>query len=117
VDFLLGSVLVSDKVAEDKGYQLDSLVLVKRAKGVPDAAARAAVAPILQQFPAAELQSQEGFKKQVASQIDSALIFVVILLLLAVFIALIGIVHTLALSIFERTRERLLRLGGGVGHG
>jgi putative ABC transport system permease protein len=162
VDFLPGSVLVSDRVADEKGYQigqrirmafprtgeqqmeivgtyhddalfsngyiitlddfsenagddLDSLVLAKRAKGVSDVAARAAVAPILQQFPAAELQSQEEFKKQVASQIDGLLLFVVILLLLAVFIALIGIVNTLALSIFERTRELgLLRAVGMV---
>ena len=162
VDFLPGAVLVSDKVAADKGYQLgqrikmvfprtgeqlmeivatyhddalfsngyiitlddfgenagddlDSLVLVKRAKGVTDATARAAVAPILQQFPAAELQSQEDFKKQVASQIDGLLLFVVILLLLAVFIALIGIVNTLALSIFERTRELGLLRAVGMG--
>lgn len=159
-DFVPGTLLVSDRVAEDKGWQigqrikmvfprtgeqlmeivgvyhddalfssgyivtlddfganagddLDSLVLVKRAKGVTDAAARAAVAPILAEYPAAELQDQAAFKKQVASQIDGLLIFVVILLMLAVFIALIGIVNTLALSIFERTRELgLLRAVG-----
>lgn len=159
-DFLPGTMLVSDRVAEDEGYQLgqrlkmdfprtgeqlmeivgtyhddalfsngyiitlddfgenagddlDSLVLVKRAKGVADVAARAAVAPILAEYPAAELQSQEEFKKQVASQIDGLLLFVVVLLLLAVVIALIGIVNTLALSIFERTRELgLLRAVG-----
>ena len=58
---------------------------------------------------------QAEYKKQVAGQIDKALIFVVILLLLAVVIALIGIVNTLALSIFERTRELgLLRAVGMV---
>jgi putative ABC transport system permease protein len=161
-DFVPGTMLVSDRVAKDKGWQigqritmsfprtgdqameivalyhddalfnsgyiitlddyganaaddLDSLVLVKRAKGVTDAAARAAVAPILAQYPSVELQDQAEYKKQVAGQIDKALIFVVILLLLAVVIALIGIVNTLALSIFERTRELgLLRAVGMV---
>ncbi|HKN91019.1 MAG TPA: ABC transporter permease [Acidimicrobiia bacterium] len=159
-DFVPGTMLVSDRVAEEKGWQvgqritmvfprtgeqhleivavyhddalfnkgyiitlddfganaaddLDSLVLAKRAKGVTDQAARAAVAPILAQYPSVELQDQAQYKKQVAGQIDKALIFVVILLLLAVVIALIGIVNTLALSIFERTRELgLLRAVG-----
>ena len=159
-DFVPGTMLVSDRVAKDKGWQigqrikltfprtgdqmmeivavyhddalfnsgyiitlddyganaaddLDSLVLAKRAKGVTDAAARAAVAPILAQYPSVELQDQAQYKEQVAGQIDKALVFVVILLLLAVVIALIGIVNTLALSIFERTRELgLLRAVG-----
>jgi putative ABC transport system permease protein len=159
-DFVPGTLLVSDKVAKDKGWQvgqrikltfprtgdqqmeivavyhddalfnsgyiitlddfganaaddLDSLVLAKRATGVTDEAARAAVAPILAQYPSVQLQDQAQFKKQVAGQIDKALVFVVILLMLAVVIALIGIVNTLALSIFERTRELgLLRAVG-----
>jgi putative ABC transport system permease protein len=161
-DFVPGTMLVSDKVAEDKHWQLgqpvtltfprtgnqsmkivavyhdaalfnsgyiitlddyganaaddlDSLVLAKRAKGVTDAAARAAVAPILAEYPSVEVQDQAQFRDQVAGQIDKALVFVVILLMLAVFIALIGIVNTLALSIFERTRELgLLRAVGMV---
>jgi putative ABC transport system permease protein len=113
--FSNGYIVTLDDFSQNAADDLDSLVLAKRATGVTDAAARAAVAPILQQFPAATLQSQEEFKKQVASQIDGLLLFVVILLLLAVFIALIGIVNTLALSIFERTRELgLLRAVGMV---
>ena len=161
-DFVPGTMLVSDRVAQDKGWQvgqrikltfprtgdqdmeivgvyhddalfnsgyiitlddfganaaddLDSLVLAKRAPGVTDQAARAAVAPILARYPSVELQDQAQYKKQVAGQIDKALVFVVILLLLAVVIALIGIVNTLALSIFERTRELgLLRAVGMI---
>jgi putative ABC transport system permease protein len=161
-DFVPGTMLVSDRVAEDKGWQvgqrinvtfprtgdqameivavyhddalfnggyiitlddfgananddLDSLVLAKRAPGVTDAAARAAVAPVVAEYPSVEIQDQAQFKDQMAGQIDKALVFVVILLLLAVIIALIGIVNTLALSIFERTRELgLLRAVGMV---
>ncbi len=45
------------------------------------------------------------FKAQQASQVNTVLVLVYVLLALAVFIALLGIMNTLALSIFERTRE------------
>jgi putative ABC transport system permease protein len=111
--FNSGYIITLDDYGANAADDLDSLVLAKRAKGVTDAAARAAVAPVLAQYPSVEMQDQAQFKDQVAGQIDKALVFVVILLLLAVFIALIGIVNTLALSIFERTRELgLLRAVG-----
>ena len=111
--FNSGYIITLDDFGANAGDDLDSLVLAKRAKGVTDQAARAAVAPILAEYPSVELQDQAAYKKQVAGQIDKVLVFVVILLLLAVLIALIGIVNTLALSIFERTRELgLLRAVG-----
>ncbi len=111
--FSNGYIITLDDFGANAADDLDSLVLAKRAKGVTDAAARAAVAPVLAQYPSVEMQDQAQFKAQVAGQIDKALVFVIILLMLAVFIALIGIVNTLALSIFERTRELgLLRAVG-----
>ena len=111
--FNSGYIITLDDYGANAADDLDSLVLAKRAKGVSDQAARAAVAPILADYPSVELQDQAAYKKQVAGQIDKLLLFVVILLLLAVLIALIGIVNTLALSIFERTRELgLLRAVG-----
>jgi len=50
--------------------------------------------PILVGYPSVELQDQAAYKKQVAGQIDKLLVFVIVLLLLAVVIALIGIVNT-----------------------
>ena len=56
---------------------------------------------------------REGFKESKASDIDLILNLIYALLALAILIALMGITNTLALSIFERTRELgLLRAVG-----
>ena len=48
---------------------------------------------------------QKGFEQEIGGVVDQLLAFVTVMLLLAVVIALLGIVNTLALSVFERTRE------------
>ena len=57
--------------------------------------------------------TQDEFKGSVADQIDQMLNLVYVLLVMALVIALFGIANTLALSVFERTREfGLLRAVG-----
>lgn len=63
--------------------------------------------------PTAQVQTNDGFKKNAASQMNTFLNIVYAMLALAVIIAIIGIVNTLGLSILERTRELgLLRAVG-----
>ena len=84
----------------------DSQVLVKKAPGVTTAAALAAVKKLSAQYAVgATVQDQAAYKADQTKTINQLLALVYVLLALAIVIALLGIANTLALSIFERTRE------------
>lgn len=88
-------------------------VAAKRSEDVPAAEADAAFAAIGNDYPNLSFDSSATFRENLASQIDGFLNVLTALLGLAIFIALIGIANTLALSVFERTREiGLLRAVG-----
>ncbi len=95
------------------GTRLDSGGLVVLDKGADPAAVQQAIATALVNHPDAQVLTLNGFKAQADSLVDNLLIFVSVMLLLAIVIAFLGIVNTLALSVFERTRELgLLRAVG-----
>ena len=85
--------------------QYDQRIFVKKAAGVPLADARAAVDRVAQTYPGADVFDQDEFKAEQGRSVDQLLALVYALLALAIVIALLGIGNTLALSIFERTRE------------
>ena len=111
---LLGQYTVSTETYDENfSEQLDFVVLAKAAPGVSPAAARAAVDRVAEDFPNVEVRDQVEFKAEQKRQINQALGLVTALLVLAIIIAFLGIVNTLALSVFERTRELgLLRAVG-----
>ena len=74
-----------------------------------------AIKAVAAAYPSAKVLDKHGFLKEMNSQIDTTLGMFYAMLMLAVVIALLGIANTLALSIFERTRELGLLRAIGMG--
>ena len=95
------------------GPQLVTSALVSCRAGADQDEVQDAITAALADHPDAKVLDQDEFEAEASGIIDGLLTFVTVMLLLAVIIALLGIVNTLALSVFERTRELgLLRAVG-----
>ena len=110
-DYLIALETYEDVFPE----QLDSVVLIKGAEGVPTDDVERAVNQAVGSFSSIEVQDQAEFREQQAGFINQLLGLVTALLAMAILIALFGIVNTLGLSIFERTRELGLLRAIGMG--
>jgi putative ABC transport system permease protein len=99
-----------DELAEQKRV---SSVLVKTEPGQSVAGVQRRVAQALAAFPEARARSQQELKDENGDQVNQILSLFYALLAMSVIISAFGIVNTLTLSIFERTRELgLLRAVG-----
>ncbi|WP_433658676.1 ABC transporter permease [Nocardia sp. CA-128927] len=105
---LLGALVVSPVVYKEVvpvGFQSNVVVLVTAKPGANLTEMRSDLEKAVEPFPVVQVQDREEFKGAQGKQINTLLAILYGLLALAVVIAILGIVNTLALSVVERRRE------------
>jgi putative ABC transport system permease protein len=100
-----GEVTMSSATFDRSYQQPQNLFTFVRMRGGVTAANTQALAASLKEFPNAKAVTRDQFKKDQISGINSILNVLYVLLALSVVVSLFGIVNTLVLTVFERTRE------------
>ena len=107
------SLVTPDTFVKGGLAPLDSTLFVTKDDGADAAAVRTQVDRITKDLPTVTVKDPGEFAKEQKEQINLFLNFIYALLGLAIIIAVLGIINTLALSVIERTREvGLLRAVG-----
>ncbi|MGH2880720.1 MAG: ABC transporter permease, partial [Solirubrobacteraceae bacterium] len=104
---LLGNLTVSRSLARAQfGQREDAFDFVKYAPGVSNATMQPRIDRVLASaFPQTKSRTAAQFKQEQSEQVNTLLTLIYVLLALSVIVSLFGIVNTLVLSIYERTRE------------
>lgn len=112
--YVVGPVMVPfSTVTAAKLKRVDSNISVNAAAGVDKVALGKKIERVTKNFPTVTVQNKKDFADAQRSQVNQLLYLIYALLGLAIIIAALGIVNTLALSVIERTREvGLLRAVG-----
>jgi putative ABC transport system permease protein len=100
-----GNVTISTAAFDATNPQPQNLYTFVSLQGGVTAANTASLDAALADFPNAKAQTREQFKKAQSDGIKGLLNVLYVLLALSVLVSLFGIVNTLVLTVFERTRE------------
>ncbi|MFF4559050.1 ABC transporter permease [Streptomyces sp. NPDC001422] len=115
------AAITDDDVAIDKGARYTSIATMKKyvpasrippneimfakAKDGQEKQAYAALKKAMEPYPQYQVRDQTDYKQELKDQVGQLLNMVYGLLGLAIVVAILGVVNTLALSVVERTRE------------
>ncbi len=104
---LFGNYMIDRSAFAESGQpQFDFQVLVNAADGVSVDQAVAAMDTVIEaKYPTADVQTKDEFIDKQIETLDGFITFIYALLFMSVFIAVLGIVLTLLLSVYERRRE------------
>lgn len=98
--------IVTDTTLRGAGVDVgDTFLYVKAADDADLTAIRGEIDQVLESYPTVTVQTQAELKEQIEEQAAALLAILIALLGLAIFIAVLGIINTLLLSVLERTRE------------
>jgi putative ABC transport system permease protein len=103
-DAFNGFIASKDAVAGFRTNQ-PSQAFIKVADGTSVTGVQKEVEKLLVDSPEVNVQNQSEYVDQISGQFDTVLVMIQILLAMAILIAVLGIINTLALSVIERTRE------------
>ncbi|MEU4695074.1 FtsX-like permease family protein [Actinoplanes sp. NPDC023714] len=112
---LAGTLFLPRSAVDDFAGPLASQGYVDLAEGADATAVTGDIEQIMSDFPLVTVGDRSSLVEQFNSFVDIALTIVVVLLGLAILIALLGILNTLLLSIYERTRELGMLRAVGLG--
>lgn len=104
---LLRSLTISRSLASAAfGQRDDGVDFIAYAAGADPSQVRGGIDGLLKHsFPQAHTQTAAQYTHEVSNSVNKLLLLVYVLLALSVLVSLFGIVNTLVLSIYERTRE------------
>jgi ABC-type antimicrobial peptide transport system permease subunit len=100
-----GNITISTTTFDATTPQPQNIYTFLRMQGGVTDANTASLSTALASFPNAKAQTREQFKDAQSDSIKSLLNVLYVLLALSVLVSLFGIVNTLVLTVFERTRE------------
>ncbi|KUL39577.1 ABC transporter permease [Actinoplanes awajinensis] len=114
-DALPGNLFLPTAAIKDFGIAQPTVGFVRLDDGVAVSAVLPQVKALLADSPEVSATDSATFVDQQAAQFDQIITMIQILLGLAILIAVLGVVNTLALSVLERTRELGLLRAVGLG--
>jgi putative ABC transport system permease protein len=110
-----GNYMLPDAAIRDFGLPQPVVGLVRLTDGTPVAQVLPQISALVADSPEVSAADRSVFIEQQTSGFDQVITMIQILLALAILIAVLGVINTLALSVLERTRELGLLRAVGLG--